>query len=443
MNNHAKQQTFAGNGKKLSDYFSQRLSHFISPLLSSLDEIIDKRLIGTLEGLCYCLVRHRDKANALLLSELGGYLLGPLKSSAGTKRISNLLRSKKWDASEIDSFLQQNAQSFAQKLANKQQRLLLLYDESQLEKPESIKLEGLCAVRSGKSKRLTRKKTGYYNPPKGEVFVPGIWWMAAVVTTLGTSFQLAAQTWWTTRGDWTSDLKSERKALFDKMQAVFQGAIHVFDRGFCGAPWLNELFESKADFVMRWNSTYYLSDLQGSRKKAWQIAHGKKPKGQKVVWDAVRKKHRSLKILYFSIRHPKYPKQKLYLVVSRPGKGRKPWYLITNIKVKSLRSAIFIIRTYAKRWEIETMFRYMKSEFGIQSIRLWFWENRLKLLGILSVVAAFMLERLQKSRELVEILINTWCQRQVKRKRFPALPLYRFRIALAILWNHQVSLNSG
>ena len=59
----------------------------------------------------------------------------------------------------------------------------LLTNESVIEKPESLKAERLCAVRSSKARRLKRIKPGYYNPPSGRpVFVPGLNWLQVVVT---------------------------------------------------------------------------------------------------------------------------------------------------------------------------------------------------------------------------------------------------------------------
>ena len=37
------------------------------------------------------------------------YILSPDRAAAGTKRLSNLLRSKQWSASAIDEFLEQQA----------------------------------------------------------------------------------------------------------------------------------------------------------------------------------------------------------------------------------------------------------------------------------------------------------------------------------------------
>lgn len=55
---------------------------------------------------------------------------------------------------------------------------LLAWDESVIEKSESIAIEGLCSVKSSKTRRLTRIKPGYFNPPGGRpIMVPGMHWV--------------------------------------------------------------------------------------------------------------------------------------------------------------------------------------------------------------------------------------------------------------------------
>ena len=45
---------------------------------------------------------------------------------------------------------------------------------------------------------------------------------------------------------------------------------------------------------------------------------------------------------------------------------------------------------YKRRWQIELSFRYGKCELAMESPRLWSFENRLKLLGIVTLVYAFL-----------------------------------------------------
>ncbi len=78
----------------------------------------------------------------------------------------------------IEEFLLVKAQQVAHQLQQQNQVGVLLRDESVVEKPESIRSEGLCAVRSSKAKRLKRIKPGFYNPPGGPpVHVPSSGWV--------------------------------------------------------------------------------------------------------------------------------------------------------------------------------------------------------------------------------------------------------------------------
>jgi hypothetical protein len=89
------------------------------------------------------IVKFRHPRDGLLLSELGGYILDPEHAPAGTKRISNLIRSTKWSYRLIETFLWEKAD---QHIEDTEDEVLVAWDESVLEKPESIAIEGLCAV---------------------------------------------------------------------------------------------------------------------------------------------------------------------------------------------------------------------------------------------------------------------------------------------------------
>src|SRR5436853_1225541 len=87
----------------------ERLTTLLQPLLTQLDAQIDQRLVRTFLATLEAVLRFRNRAHGLLLSELGAELLGPAHAPAGTKRLSNLLRSPRWHASLIAAFLWQQA----------------------------------------------------------------------------------------------------------------------------------------------------------------------------------------------------------------------------------------------------------------------------------------------------------------------------------------------
>ena len=124
-----------------------QLASFLFPLLVQLDAVLDKRLVRTFLATIQVIITFRDRANGLLLSELGGYLATPDKAPAGTKRLSNLLHSGKWGAWLIARFLWQRASQQLEEWTQAGEEGLVIWDESVWEKPESQQAEGLAAVR--------------------------------------------------------------------------------------------------------------------------------------------------------------------------------------------------------------------------------------------------------------------------------------------------------
>ena len=145
-----------------SQHLAQSLLTFALPLLESLDEQLDKRLVRTFYLSLLAILATQDSKQALLLSRLGASITSPRSAPAGTKRLDRLLACGKWNAEVIDDFLFANAQKLLEQDFNSPP--LVLWDESVMEKHESIKLQGLSPIRSSKAKRLTRIKPGYYTP---------------------------------------------------------------------------------------------------------------------------------------------------------------------------------------------------------------------------------------------------------------------------------------
>ena len=136
------------------------LERFLGPFEQWLDAQIDRRLVRTFYLTIQAIVRFRHSRSGLLLSELGAHVLSPSKAPAGTKRLSNLLRSPRWSHTLLDRFLWHLADQALGQWEETGETALAIWDESVLEKPESIALEGLCAVRSSKAARLKRIKPG-------------------------------------------------------------------------------------------------------------------------------------------------------------------------------------------------------------------------------------------------------------------------------------------
>ncbi len=209
--------------------FGVRLEEFVRPLLEEMDRQVDKRLVRTFLKALAAIIRFRHNAYGLLLSELGAYILTPEHAPAGTKRLSNLLRSNRWTGKLIEDFLWGNACQRVSEAVGQQEDVFIAWDESVVEKSESIALEGLCPVRSTTAARLKRIKPGYFSPPGGPpVFVPGMQWISLFVLVSNLPPVVAAMQWWTTRRPHASQRRDEEHVLLKRCeQAWGQRVIHI------------------------------------------------------------------------------------------------------------------------------------------------------------------------------------------------------------------------
>ncbi len=425
------------NCRQEAEVLSGLVYRYVKPLLKELHAELDRRLVKTLLDLLIAIIMHRNRNQGLLLSELGGYLMGADRAPAGAKRIGNLIRSRAWSQSQIESYLWEQADQAIDQRLDPHDDVYVIWDESVIEKPESLKAERLCAVRSSKARRLKRIKPGYYNPPTGRpVFVPGLNWLQVVVTGMKGAPALAHIRFWTTRGEAkTTRREDEYRLLRDLAKRWGNTVVHLWDRGFAGAPWLGLVFLFQVRFIVRWQKNYKLIAPDGRRLKAWECSRGKRSRDHRLIHDARRRCERKTGIVFLLVRVPDFPDFPLTLVVSRPGKGRKPWYLITNETVKTVEDAWRIVLAYNRRWQIEMSIRYSKTELAFESPRLLAWEHRAKLLAIAALVQAFLFSLLDKSfSPLRSWLFRYWCHRTGKRSRSVAAPLYRLRLALSNLW---------
>jgi hypothetical protein len=423
-----------------SQYLIGLLESFFAPFLLALDEVLDKRLVRTLLQCLVAIIRFRNNAQALWLSELGSYLQGyegySKSAAAGTKRVGKLLRSVKWTAKLIDRYLLEKADEEVHKLQRQGERILCIWDGSVLEKAESEKLEGLCPVLSSKAKRKSRSKRDLlFNWPIARpIRVMGMQWTAALISGMQGVPRLAVSRWWTTRGDFATKLRETEETLL-RLTVRRWGPllVHVFDRGYASASWLGVLATIRARFVIRWIGKHVFLTLAGQEKKLWQMGQGKKCLAHKEIQDGVTGEKMACDLWWTALRHPS-SHQTLFLVKARVKKG--VMYLITNDPVQTEAQAWEVFFTYRRRWRIETSFRYAKCELALECPRLWSLEARLKLLGMVVLVYAFLLSLLDpRYRELVQALLRFKCHRTGKRCKETLAPLYRLRWALSRLWD--------
>jgi len=418
---------------------------YLSPLLKSLDHQIDKRLTDTFYNLFLAILAFRNSSMGLLISELGSYICGFDHAPAGTKRISNLLRSAKWDAALVDDFLLARALDRIRSLREKGKKALLLWDDSVVEKPESWLLQGLCSVPSSKGKRLTKMKRGFYRPPTSRICVPGFNWTATLVSALGETPSVCQMAWWTTRGKFREDGGNIIYRLLKKLYSQLgRAAVHVLDRGYANLTMLDWLTGFEQDFVIRWKQNHLLLNAKGESKKTHLLARSYRAQDSDTVWDKERKKHKHVTIAWAPVRHPELPENQLFMVMLRDKNNfGSPMYLLTSLPIQCADEAWEVCHIYMHRWNIEQAFRFGKSELAMESPRLWFWENRLKLLAIVALAYDFLLDKLVKWKAWTQLLFRNWCHRTGSRYRMASVPAYRLRMAISNCLLFFIAQNSG
>lgn len=423
----------------------EKLDDYSRDIRQELDVLLDARLVRTFFNLIAIILVFRERRMGLLLSELGGYLCGHAHAPAGTKRISNLLRSDKWESSFIDDYLFGRSSRRIAELLAQSKRPLLLWDDSRVEKHESWLAEGLCSVWSSKAKRLTRMRPGYYRPPKERICVPGFKWTGVFLSCLGSSPSVCQMSWWTTRGKYKEDPDNIIWRLLDKIQKTLpQGVLHVFDRGYASEKMIRYLKRFEQDFLIRWKKNVYLN-YQGQTLKIDQISRKTKAKASRIVRDKQRKKTKRINIGWSTVSHPEHPDKELTLLIVRDTKykGQGPMYLLTSLSITTVSQAFEMLFSYMHRWESEQGFRFFKTELAIESPRLWFWKNRLKMMAIVTLVYDFLIQTLRQNPEWVQVLFKTCCHRTGERYRSASIPLYRMRMAISICLTILWAQNSG
>jgi len=436
----------------LAAHLRARLVQFVRPVMTRLAQQIDIRLVQTALDLVQVILTHRHRTLGLLLSELGGYLLGSDQAPAGTKRISNLIHAPAWTAADVNAVLWQQASTRVQALQDAGDDVLIVWDGSVWEKPESQASPDWCPVRSAKARRLARRRKGMTLPPSGPpILVPGLHWDGIVVVGMAGPPTLAHMEWWTTRGAHATTQRAVDQRLLDHSATAWGRHVrHVWDRGYAGSPWVQAALAAHVRFVVRWKKGNKLLDNWGQERKAWEIARGKRSQDYRMLRDTRTKELIKVGIVVIPVTLLDHP-QPLWLVVARLGHGREPWYLLTNDPIRTLDAAWAVVLAYARRWQIELVWRYSKSELAFESPRVWDWDVRQKLLLLATLAYAFLLHLLDPSFDAIRVyLLRNWCHRTGQRYRAVAAPLYRLRSALSRLWQaaappgyHQPLLNSG
>ncbi len=258
---------------------------------------------------------------------------------------------------------------------------------------------------------------------------------------------MVQMSWWTSRGKHKELATNIMYRMLKQLQAsLAHPVLHVLDRGYASSWTIEWMLHFKQDFLLRWKKNHLLVHAQKGTKQTHLLARSCVAQGRKLLRDKERKVTKHVSVGWLAVTHPEFAHQPLFLVVVRDRKHQQPpMYLLTSVAITTLNEAWEMVHSYLHRWQIEQAFRVGKAELGMESPRLWFWENRLKLLGIVSLVYDLLLSLLRHWPGWVPVFLKRWAPRTGNRHRNASVPIYRLRLAIAnaLMVAFAITQNSG
>jgi hypothetical protein len=419
---------------EVSQEMGARLGRFLTPLPVELDVRLDVRLVRTFGATVVNLVRQRDRALSLLLTELGELLLDGAHAPAGVKRLGRLIHSSNWQPEVIDTWLVEQATQAIERAVDRDGVALAVLDGRVVEKPAAKRREGLTKIRSAVARRLQRASGG--PPPAIPTIVPGFGWVGVVVTGLTGSMTLARLHWYSPMAPQAQRQgEAERKAMLPFLLLGATRVIWLVDRGFGNSRFLGEGL-ARVRFVARWPKDQCLRLAPtGEVAKASLLSRRVRSRWTCQIWDPQSQQTWTVGLASLPVTLPDDWRPLWLVVARRKGKSQTLW-LLTTEDAREEAGAVFVWQASTRRWQVEWAFRFQKSDLGLASIRVGSWLYRKKLWRLAALVHAFLLSLLVLLDPDQPAQLLRWCHRTGQHAREAIAPLYRLHHALANLWNH-------
>ena len=317
------------------------------------------------------------------LSEIARALDEKISLKKTIDRLSRNLAAFDMDEALLQAYIEKNKSSFTDKT-------ILIIDGSDVTKPCSYKLEGLCEVRDGST---------------GEI---GIGYHTLGVTALTPQKKMPVgvytRVYSTAEDSFVSEDDEVLKALKFLGKHFGEKNIRAFDRGYDANVYYEYLLKNKEKFIIRAKKNRDVL-YKGERINILKLAN--KFKGKYGL--RFKKKNGVIadcKISIVPIKLPCRPKEDLNLVICR-NLGMAPMLLITNLKSDDPRLAVTVTKVYFKRWRIEEFYRFKKQQFNFEDFRvrsLKSIQNLDLLLTIAIGYIGFISEKQDERKTVMEII---------------------------------------
>ncbi len=266
---------------------------------------------------------------------------------------------------------------------------ILIADDSDISKPCSQKLEGLCKVRDGSTGEIT---DGY--------------WFAGVSALTAERKQpipVYSRVYSSEEADYVSN-NAETLKSFEFLSSHFpKTTIRALDRGYDAGYVFDYFIPRNESFIVRMNNRNVLH--KGKKTSLCALAKGFKGK-YSLKFESKNGKKANCKISIVPVSLPAYPEQNLNLVICS-GLGKDPLLLLTSLDGADNRLCITITKVYLMRWRIEEYYKFKKQGFGYEKFLVRSLKSIRNLDLLLSIAIGYigiLSEKIDESITVLEII---------------------------------------
>lgn len=291
-------------------------------------------------------------SHSCLISEITRSLKEETKDAYVNDRLSTKLMNLKNE--ELDTIEDNYYKNVMEYLPEKY--VIILNDDTDINKEYSNKLEDLCYVRDASS-QIERIVSGYK-----------VCEYVALSQNKKQPIGLYSKLYSTTSMSFISENKETMDGE-DKVIKVLteynRKPIFIRDRGYDSNDYLKKDIKEDNKFVTRLVGTRKLL-FKDKLRKVSEVASERKGKiSTKLMYKG---ENKECSISYTRVKLPIYKNKEIYLVIIYGLSENEPMILLTNIEVKDKDGAEHVARLYFLRWRIEEYFKTKKS---------YNWENSL------------------------------------------------------------------
>lgn len=291
-----------------------------------------------------------SKSGSCLISNIARSLDENIKLGYTIERLcDNLTKLSKEDRDIIwNNYLEEVKKNIDQENA------VVLFDDSDINKEYSKKLEDLDRVIDASSK--DKKIVNGYHVCEATILTKNQKQPMSIYSKI---YSCKSENFISKN---TYTIESIKKAR----EIVGENFIGIFDRGYDDKKIFEYMSKNRHQFVVRLDDERTLL-FKGKRRSVEEVAKSRKGKiTYKALFD---NEEYELMLSYTKAILP-YNKREYTLVIVYGLSEEHPMKLLTNIDIKSKDDVIKVVRLYLSRWRIEEHFRGKKQEYDFENMRV-------------------------------------------------------------------------